>query len=312
MSNSDTPGAVDPTDPVGEDVFRAVAQVDEDGEFHFTETNAYSGNNGRAAILSDLDGADAFFTAGNAGNGSNPQPDGIIIGAGAQIIVPEFKPEVAQNPGDPTPVGSFSIAQLGFKPDKIGKDDNFRGLTIFNNVLYFSKGSGGNGVNTVYFVDTTGQACPTPIGGSGGVGLPQSGAALPTSGLVYNPAVLQTTGLPNNMCILTGFPATPNSKIKPPATTAFPFGLWFANTTTLYVADEGDGVILFREQPQLKRQRDCRSGFSTRSRKIGSSPTSSRRGWSWACQTSQSLAIRAETIRQPDCRGLLRPMGCVT
>jgi hypothetical protein len=243
VSNSDTPGAVDPTDPVGEDVFRAVAQVDEDGEFHFTETNAYSGNNGRAAILSDLDGADAFFTAGNAGNGSNPQPDGIIIGAGAQIIVPEFKPEVAQNPGDPTPVGSFSIAQLGFKPDKIGKDDNFRGLTIFNNVLYFSKGSGGNGVNTVYFVDTTGQACPTPVGGSGGVGLPQSGAALPTSGLVYNPAVLQTSGLPNNMCILAGFPATPNSKIKPPATTAFPFGLWFANATTLYVADEGDGVF---------------------------------------------------------------------
>jgi len=243
VSNSNTPGAVDPTNPVGENVFRAVAQVDKNGEFHFTETNAYSGNNGRAAILDDLNGADAFFTAGNAGNGNNPQPDGIIIGAGAQIITPEFKPEVAQDPGNPTPVGSFSVTQLGSKADKIGKDDNFRGLTIFNNVLYFSKGSGSNGVNTVYFVDTTGQACPTPMGGSGGVGLPESGAALPTSAISYNLADLPTVGLPNDMCILAGFPATPNSRIKAPATTAFPFGLWFANATTLYVADEGDGVL---------------------------------------------------------------------
>ncbi len=243
VSNTNTPGAVDPTNPVGENAFRAVAQVDENGKFRFTETNAYSGNNGRAAILSNRDGADAFFTAGNAGNGNNPQSDGIIIGAGAQIIAREFKPEVAQNPGNPTPVGSFSIAQLGAKPDKIGKDDNFRGLTIFDNVLYFTKGSGSNGVNTVYFVDTTGQACPTPMGGSGGVGLPQSGATLPASGLSYNPADLQTLGLPNNMCILAGFPDTPNKSIKPPATTAFPFGIWFANATTLYVADEGDGVF---------------------------------------------------------------------
>ena len=80
---------------------------------------------------------------------------------------PANQPEAAQNPGLPTPVGSFSVTQLGDKADKIGKDDNFRGLTIYNNVLYFTKGSGSNGVNTVYFVDTTGQACPT-----GGVGLP--------------------------------------------------------------------------------------------------------------------------------------------
>ena len=42
------------------------------------------------------------------------------------------------------------------KADKTGKDTNFRGLTIFNNVVYFTKGSGSNGVNTVYFIDTTG------------------------------------------------------------------------------------------------------------------------------------------------------------
>ena len=30
-------------------------------------------------------GANVFYTAGNAGNGGNPQPDGVITGAGAQI-----------------------------------------------------------------------------------------------------------------------------------------------------------------------------------------------------------------------------------
>ena len=57
-------------------------------------------------------------------------------------------------------MGSFNITQLGLKPDKLGKDDNFRGLTVFDNVVYYTKGSGGNGVNTVYFVDTSGDAMP--------------------------------------------------------------------------------------------------------------------------------------------------------
>jgi hypothetical protein len=42
------------------------------------------------------------------------------------------------------------------------------------------------------------------------------------------------------MCILAGFPGTPNSQAT---TLAFPFGLWFANANVLYVADEGDGVL---------------------------------------------------------------------
>lgn len=230
VSNSNTPGIIDPTNPVTESFYRAVAQVDENGTFRFTETNAYSGNNGRAAILNNKHGADFLYMAGNAGNGGNPQPDGIIIGAGAQILTPTAKPESVQSPGTPTPVGSFNISQLGFAQDKIGKDTNFRGLAIFNNVLYYTKGSGGNGVNTVYFVDSTGSACPN------GVGLPQSSAILPTSGLAYDPALLQTKGLqPNNMCILKGFPTALKSKVS------FPFGLWFADANTLYVADEGDG-----------------------------------------------------------------------
>jgi hypothetical protein len=231
-SNANTPGAVDPTNPVGENVLRAEAQVDVYGKFQFTETNAYSGNNGRAVIWDNLDGADFLYTSGNAGNGSNPQPDGIILGAGTQIISPANAPESAQNPSTPTPVGSFNITQLGYKADKIGKDDNFRGLTIFNNVLYYSKGSGSNGVNTVYFLDTTGSACPT------GVGVPSPSATLPSVPLAYNINNLQTEGLPSNMCILAGFPDVPN---KEATITAYPFGIWFANATTVYVADEGDG-----------------------------------------------------------------------
>jgi hypothetical protein len=230
VSNSNTPGVIDPTNPVAGAYYRVLAQLDSHGRLRFTETNAYSGNNGRSAILNDSHGASVVYTAGNAGNGANPQPDGVILGAGAQILTPLAKPEAAQQPGAPTPVGSFNVTQLGVAADKIGKDTNFRGLTIYHNVVYYTKGSGGNGVNTVYFVDTTGHACPN------GVGVPQPGARLPTSPLAYDPSLLQTKGVyPYNMCSLNGFPTALKS------TTSFPFGIWFANADTLYVADEGNG-----------------------------------------------------------------------
>jgi hypothetical protein len=125
------------------------------------------------------------------------------------------------------------VAELGDSADKVGKDDNFRGLTISNNVLYYTKGSGSNGVDTVYFLDTTGKACPD------GVGLPQPGAKLPTTALSYDEATLQSGGLPSNMCVLKGFPTA----LAKGATDAsdYPFGIWFANPDTLYVADEGAG-----------------------------------------------------------------------
>jgi hypothetical protein len=245
-SNSNTPGVIDPTNPVGVNpttgvgaYYRAVARVGADGKFTFTETNAYSGNNGRAAVYNDA--AQVFYTGGNAGNGSNPQPNGVILGAGAQIIPFDGQSEAEQNPGLPTPVASFNVTELGDKADKIGKDDNFRGMRIFNNVIYYTKGSGSNGINTVYFVDTTGTACPN------GVGLPVAGAKLPTAPLSYSSSTLQNSGLPSNMCILKGFPTGLAKNLPtPPAqvasgTTAYPFGIWFADTNTLYVADEGDG-----------------------------------------------------------------------
>jgi hypothetical protein len=231
VSNANTPGDIDPTNPVSGAYYRVVAEVNQQGEIHYTRTNAYSGDNGRAAILNDSNGDNVLYGSGNAGNGSNPQPDGVIIGAGAQIMTPQYTPEALQTPGQPAPVGSFNVTQAGDKADKIGKDTNFRGLTISNNVVYYTKGSGSNGINTVYFIDTTGTACPN------GVGIPQPGATLPTSPIAYNPALLQTEGVtPYNMCILKGFPTT-----LAKTSTAFPFGIWFANKDTLYVADEGSG-----------------------------------------------------------------------
>jgi hypothetical protein len=239
VSNSNTPGVVDPTNPVSQAYYRVIGDVDREGKFRFTLTNAYSGNNGRAAILRHTDQGDIIYTAGNAGNGGNPQPAGVVLGAGAQILAAADGPEVDQNPGQPTPVGSFNVTELGVTADKIGKDDNFRGLREFGDVLYFTKGSGSNGVNTVYFIDTTGtDAYGQPLACPNGVGLPKPSAKLPNAPLAYNPTTLAASGLPSNMCILKGFPSVPAKKAT---VLSYPFGIWFANRTTLYVADEGNG-----------------------------------------------------------------------
>jgi hypothetical protein len=232
-SNGNTPGVIDATNPDPVIAPRVVAQIDSQGQFRFTETNAYSGNNGRAAILNEEEGNALFYTAGNAGNGSKPIDEGVITGGGAQLLTPSLLSESKQTPGAPVPLGSFNITQLGDKADKPSKDNNYRGLTIAGNVVYFTKGSGSNGVDTVYFVDTTGKACPT-----GGIGLPQPEAKLPTSGITPVAEDLKAKKeelKPNNMCILKGFPAEPKSEAW------HPFGIWFANPDTAYVADEGNG-----------------------------------------------------------------------
>ncbi|HEX4219260.1 MAG TPA: hypothetical protein VHZ02_12860 [Acidimicrobiales bacterium] len=241
-SNANTPGAVDPTAVDPGPYYRTVGQLGQDGAFHFTDTNAFTGDNGRAAILNDQPGAGFFYAAGNAGNGANPEPAGVVTGAGAQLIQPSTSPQSAQTPGQPTPVGSFNVLQLGHSADKLAKDNNYRGMAVYNNVLYYTKGSGSNGVDTVYFVDTTGKACPS------GVGLPEPGAALPTSSAfsyVANlggakPGKTPIPGLsPENMCILQGFPTALATGASD--SSDYPFGIWFANASTLYVADEGSG-----------------------------------------------------------------------
>lgn len=219
VSASNTPGICDPTNPVVSSdpnnpiptaYYRGVAEVDAYGNITVTDGNAYSGDNGRAAKKG---GNGFYYMAGNdnSGNLSKKQltttQDGInlINATGAELLAPLTAPPVPPNIdmiGRLTPLGS----------DKAGKETNFRGLTIFDNTLYVSKGSGGNGVNSVYQVGTAGM--------------------LPTGTAAALASVSLTT--------LPGFP--PFS--IPESTSTFPFGMWFANSSTLYVCDEGDGVLV--------------------------------------------------------------------
>jgi hypothetical protein len=243
-SNSNTPGSFDVTNPdlQGENstataggVYRVVGNLNSAGRWTFTETNSYSGDNERADLLDSAD--NTFFAAGNSNNGNSSPINPILVdGTGAQNYAESFLPESSQNPVGGTsivPMGSFnidSLPQYSTVKDKAGKDTNFRGLTVSNNVVYYTKGSGSNGINTLYFVDTSGKACT-----STGVGVPTPGAELPTPGVNYP------------MCVLSGFNTGQAKKLTttPPAssttTGGYPFGIWFANADTVYVADEGSG-----------------------------------------------------------------------
>jgi uncharacterized protein (TIGR03437 family) len=206
VSNANTPMAYDPTNPAGGSFYRSVVQVGANGAIVVTPTNSYSGNNGRAAILAN----GTYYMVGNANNGSGT-PANIIATAGAQMAIP------GQSLATPAfQLGSFSLSEvtnpatgLPYAADKAGKDNNFRGLTIFNNTMYVSKGSGSNGINTVYRVGDAG--------------------SLPTIANAASAAI----------SVLPGFSAISAKAVSP---TMFPFGLFFANATTLYVADEGDGT----------------------------------------------------------------------
>jgi hypothetical protein len=206
-SNANTPGLIDPTDAVGSAVYRGVAQVDALGNVKVTDTNAYSGDNGRGAIYTG-DPNGVYFTVGNDNSGNQPTSmpftpvfAALMNATGAQVITP------GAPPGTPLQAGSFDITEEGDKADKPGKDNNFRGLTIFNNTLYVTKGSGSNGINTVYQVGTAGT-------------LPVTGGATIT--------------------VLPGMPTFPAKHAG--INNVYPFGIWFANSSTLYVADEGDGT----------------------------------------------------------------------
>jgi hypothetical protein len=218
VSASSTPGICDPTNPVISSsestpivptaYYRAVAEVDAKGNLSVTDGNAYSGDNGRAAIKG---GNDMYYMAGNDNSGNLSKKQLTITPIGIELINATGAETLAPGGMPPVPPSVGMIGRLRFGSDKPGKDTNFRGVTIFNNTLYVSKGSGGNGINTVYQVGSPG--------------------TLPTGSAADLAAVPIT--------ILPGFPNTPAS-----TSTAFPFGMFFANASTLYVCDEGDGVMV--------------------------------------------------------------------
>jgi hypothetical protein len=228
VSNSNTPGVIDATNPVTSQYYRAVAEMDDSGHLMITEGNAYSGNNGRAAIK----GHSMYYLTGNDNNGglSSSQLAGTQVGVnlitstGVELLIPSQAPPIPPNINK---IGDFEINQLidpvtnkPYALDKAGKDNNFRGLTIFDDTLYVTKGSGGNGVNTVYQV---GKADQLPTGN--------------TATLLNTPITI-LPGFPTFLA--TGFDST--GKVATPV--AFPFGIWFANAKTLYVCDEGDGTLV--------------------------------------------------------------------
>jgi hypothetical protein len=229
ISNSNTPGLTDPTNPVNGSAYRSVGQVSVSTLLSatgtstlssgpgllVTNTNAYSGNNGRAVY--DVNGQ--YYIVGNAGN-SGTGPTGATLSALSQNTGVQTIAAGATNPNT-TVIGGcsgtsgsstgyqcgFNITQVGDAADKTGKDNNYRGLTIYNNTLYADKGSGSNGIDTVYQVGAAG--------------------SLPTT----------ATASSTSFSILSGF----NTALAK-TTTSTPFGLWFANSTTLYVAYEGNGT----------------------------------------------------------------------
>ncbi len=219
VSASSTPGLCDPTNPAVASFagatnptayYRSIAEVDAWGHMSYTDGDAYSGDNSRAVIKADNW---LYYSVGNDNNGglSKKQMPITTLGfnlshsTGAELFVPGAPPLV--------PPDNNMISYFVFPGDKPGKDTNFRGMTIFDNTLYVTKGSGGNGINTVYQLGIPG-VLPTP-------------SNAPSGGTVNEPYT-----------ILPGFPDTSASTNSPGG--AYPFGIWFANATTLYVCDEGD------------------------------------------------------------------------
>jgi hypothetical protein len=176
-------------------VNRTVAQIGSNGTVSTTDFNAYSGNNPRGAILAN----GTYYTVGNA-NAGNTGVEALAVGNSATL---------ATTANNSTQIGQYSITQQGYAADKAVKDNNFRGETIFNGTLYVTKGSGSNGIDTVYQVGPT-------------------GGLLNGQNLAANAAIN----------ILPGFPTA----LAKTSANYTPFGLFFANSTTLYVGDEGTGT----------------------------------------------------------------------
>ena len=157
-----------------------------------------------------------YYAVGNANNGnaSTFGPNGttpdVTETTGLEVVTPinGLTSNVAIPANDSAQVDPLIQREFGGKVDKAGKDNNYRGVTEYGGALYFTKGSGSNGIDTVYTVSSL----PTV-----------ANAASTTIGIV--------PGFPTDSAKATGGDFTP-------------FAVFFANATTMYVTDEGSGNTL--------------------------------------------------------------------
>lgn len=220
---------------------RTIVSLDDDGHFSYTPTVNYGGNNGRAALLGSNG---LYYTVGNANNGNaatfgsasnGTTPDvtettGLeavnpINGGSASVAIP------AGNSAEVDPLLQFGLGKKGAN-DKPGKDDNFRGITEYNGALYLTKGSGSNGVQTVYTVVNPPQSpagfVPAPDSG------PATGNVLPTLANAAQQAIVILNGFPTDSARASLADGTSGGNYTP-------FAVFFANDHTMYVTDEGTG-----------------------------------------------------------------------
>ena len=216
VSNSDAVPGQDPTNPVtfafgaNHAFARTVVSMDFLGRFSYTPTIDYGGNNGRSALLGSNG---LYYAVGNANNGnaSTFGPNGttpdVTETTGLEVVTPinGLTSNVAIPASDSAEVDPLIQRQFGGKLDKAGKDNNYRGVTEYGGALYFTKGSGGNGIDTVYTV-----------------------SSLPTVANAASTTISIVPGFPTDSAKATGGDFTP-------------FAVFFANPTTMYVTDEGSG-----------------------------------------------------------------------
>ena len=224
VSNSDAVAGQDPTNPVtfafGSNYAfsRTIVTLDSSGNFSYTPTINYGGNNGRSALLGSNG---LYYSVGNANNGnatafgppvgpSNGTNPDVTMTTGLEAVTP-INAAVASAPIPPgnsaqvDPLLQFNCN--GGKPDKAGKGNNYRGVTEFGGALFFTKGSGSNGINTVYTVNT-----------------------LPSVANAPSAMISIAPGFPTDCARESGGDYTP-------------FAVFFANPTTMYVTDEGSGNL---------------------------------------------------------------------
>ena len=223
VSNSDAVAGQDPTNPVtfafGDNYafHRTIVSVGENGWISYTPTINYGGNNGRSALLGSNG---LYYTVGNANNGnaatfgsaSNGTTPDVTETTGLEVVKPldSWTTGVTiptANSAEVDPLLQYALGKNGAL-DKPGKDNNYRGLTEFNGALYFTKGSGSNGMDTVYTV-----------------------SALPTVADAAAQKISVVPGFPTDSSRSTGGDFTP-------------FAVFFANASTMYVADEGTGAAV--------------------------------------------------------------------